>query len=54
MWYYLASIYSTSAQCAQNGYEKDIQLWTCKCSEDSEWQHYGSRGCGVFKGVVQN
>ena len=32
--------YSCSTQCAQNGYEKDIQLWTCKCSEGSVWQHF--------------
>ena len=31
---------STNPQCAQNGYDKDIQLWTCKCSEGSVWQHF--------------
>jgi hypothetical protein len=27
-------------QWTQNGYEKDIQFWTLKSSEDSEWQHF--------------
>ena len=37
----LANISGThSTQCAQNGYDKDIQLWTCKCSEGSEWKHF--------------
>ena len=27
------------AQWTQNGYQKDIHLWTSQCSEDFEWQH---------------
>ena len=33
-------LYLQRAQCAQNWCEKDIQLSTCKCSEDSVWQHF--------------
>ena len=27
------------SQWTQNGYQKDIRLWTSQCSEDFEWQH---------------